>query len=262
MPDVIIGPRCNRRVTCDASTSNARSESAIAVNPLDAYNLVGSSKRFTNPATYAFSLAAYASFNGGQSWTEAAPLILQAGWAGTSDPAVAWDNLGNAYLVALPFGPGASLPLIGIAVYKSSDGGRTWGPPTLIHSSSSDDKQWAAGDINPASPYYGNVYAAWDNGSQLAFARTTDHGATWKGVGAQPVGTALANDSFAPSCRSPPMARSTSSGWRETRSNSSSQPTAGVLSPRRPSPRAASPPCRYFQAPKAGRPSQAPLSAF
>jgi hypothetical protein len=198
MPNVIIGPRCNRRVTCDASTSNARSESAIAVNPLDPYNIVGSSKRFTNPATYAFSLAAYASFDGGQAWTESPPLTLLPGWAGTSDPAVAWDNLGNAYLVALPFGPGASLPLIGIAVYKSTDGGRTWGPPTLIHASTGDDKQWAAGDINPASPHYGNVYAAWDNGSQLAFARTTDHGATWKGIGAQPAGTSLANDSFSP----------------------------------------------------------------
>lgn len=198
MSNTIIGPRCNRRVTCDTSTSNARSESAIAINPLDPYNIVGSSKRFTNPATYAFSLAAYASFDGGQSWTEAPPLALLPGWAGTSDPAVAWDNLGNAYLVALPFGPGTSLPIIGIVVYKSTDGGRTWGTPTLIHSSSGDDKQWAAGDINPASPYYGNVYAVWDNGSQLAFARTTDHGTTWKGVGAQPVGTALANDSFAP----------------------------------------------------------------
>ncbi len=198
MPPVIIGPRCNRRVTCDASPANARSESAIAVNPLDPYNIVGSSKRFTVPATYSFSLAAYASFDGGQSWTEAPPLALLPGWAGTSDPAVAWDNLGNAYLVALPFGPGASLPLIGIAVYKSTDGGRSWGPPTLIHASTGDDKQWAAGDTNPASPHYGNVYAVWDNGSQLAFARTTDHGATWHGVGAQPVGTSLAGDSFSP----------------------------------------------------------------
>jgi hypothetical protein len=196
----IIGPRCNRRVTCDASTSNARSESAIAVNPLDSYNIVASSKRFTNPSTYAFSLAAYTTFDGGQSWIEAPSLTLLAGWAGTSDPAVAWDNLGNAYLVALAFGPGASLPLIGIGVYKSTDGGRTWGAPTLIHSSTGDDKQWAAGDVNPASSHYGNVYAAWDNGSSLAFARTTDNGATWRGIGAQPAGTGLPgiSDSFGP----------------------------------------------------------------
>jgi len=202
MPTVILGPRCNRRVTCDASPSNARAESALAANPLDSYNMVGASKRFTNPATYTFSLAAYATFDGGQSWTEAAALTLPPGAVGTSDPAVAWDDAGNAYLVALPFG--ASLALIGICVYKSTDGGRSWGPPLLIHSSSGDDKQWADGDGSPTSPHKGNVYAAWDNGSSLAFARTTDHGSTWKGIKIagvdQPAGTALPgiSDSFSP----------------------------------------------------------------
>ena len=66
MPPVIIGPRCNRRVTCDASPNNARSESFIAVNPLDPYNMVASSKRFTDPAHYGFSLAAYTTFDGGE----------------------------------------------------------------------------------------------------------------------------------------------------------------------------------------------------
>jgi hypothetical protein len=96
---VLVGPRANIRVTCDASPSNDRSESALAANPLNPYNLVGSSKRFTNPQTYAFSLAAYATFDGGQSWTEASPLGLLSGWDGVSDPAVAWDDVGNAYLV-------------------------------------------------------------------------------------------------------------------------------------------------------------------
>lgn len=204
MPDVIAGPRCNRRVTCSPSPTNDRSESTLAVNPLDPYNMVGSSKRFTNPATYAFSLAAYATFDGGLSWIEAPPLALLSdpdptkAWAGVSDPAVAWDNAGNAYLVALPF-PAAGPQTVGIAIYKSSNGGRTWGAPNFIHQSTGDDKQSAAGDGNPASPFYGNVYAAWDDGSQLRFARSTDHGATWKGVGANPVGVGVAvTDSFAP----------------------------------------------------------------
>jgi hypothetical protein len=42
------------------------------------------------------------------------------------------------------------------------------------------------------------VYVAWDNGQQLAFARTTDQGATWRGFGTQPVGSSLASDSFSP----------------------------------------------------------------
>jgi hypothetical protein len=133
--------------------------------------MVGASKRFTDPATYAFSLASYATFDGGQTWTETLlPLTDTDGhtYAGTSDPAVAWDNSGNAYVVGLPFGPGLSI--IGITIYQSIDGGRTWGAPKLIHSSSGDDKQWATGDNNPASPHYGNVYAVWDDGSQMGFA--------------------------------------------------------------------------------------------
>jgi len=161
--------------------------------------MVGSSKRFNNPLTYDFTLAAYATFDGGQSWIESPPLQLQPGWAGVSDPAVAWDSAGNAYIVALPFPPPGGPETLGIAVYKSSDGGRNWGPPLFIHSSTGDDKQGAGGDNNSASPFYGNVYAVWDDGTQLRFARTTDHGLTWKGVGNGSIAnTSLANDSFSP----------------------------------------------------------------
>src|SRR5260370_10027522 len=68
MPPVLNDTRCNRRVTCDPSPSNDRSESDIAANPLNPYNMVGASKRFINPLTYAFSLAASTTFYCGQSW--------------------------------------------------------------------------------------------------------------------------------------------------------------------------------------------------
>jgi hypothetical protein len=196
---------CNTQVTFSPSPNNSRSESELEVNPLDPLNLVGSSKKFTNPATYAFTLAAYATFDGGESWLEAPPLQLlgnpdpNKAWSGISDPAIAWDNAGNCYLVALPF-PAASSPYstVGIAVYKSSDGGRTWSSPNHIHTSTRDDKQWATGDRNGGSRFFGNVYVAWDDGNNLAFARTTDQGATWRGVGSQPAGSVLATDSFSP----------------------------------------------------------------
>jgi len=199
---------CNTQVTYSPSPDNARSESELETNPLNSLNVVGASKRFINPSTYDFTLAAYASFDGGESWTEAPPLALLGDpdpnkqWAGISDPVVAWDNAGNCYLVALPFpGHGSPFETLGIAVYRSSDGGRTWSAPNFIHPNTvrTDDKQWATSDRNRGSRYYGNVYIAWDDGSNLAFARTTDRGATWKGFGTQPVGAALAFDSFAPS---------------------------------------------------------------
>lgn len=200
---------CNTQVTYSPSTANARSESELETDPRNALIVVGASKRFTNPSTYDFTLAAYASSDGGESWSEAPPLALLTSdpdpnkrWSGISDPVLAWDNVGGCYLIALPF-PGHTSPFttLGIAVYKSTDGGRTWSAPNFIHPNTTgvDDKQWAASDRNPSSPNYGNVYVAWDNGSQLAFARTRNHGATWTGAGTQPVGAPLAFDSFSPS---------------------------------------------------------------
>src|SRR5262249_36879692 len=71
--------------------------------------------------------------------------------------------------------------------------------PNLIHTSSGDDKQWAAGDTNPSSPFHGRVYTVWDDGATMRFARTKDHGASWVGVGTSTVAsTSLASDSFSP----------------------------------------------------------------
>jgi len=210
MATVIHGPRANRRVTCDTNLENARSESDIAVNPLNPYNMVGSSKRFTNITDYAFSLAAYATFDAGQTWTETIlPLTDTNGttYPSTTDPAVAFDDLGNVYIVALPW-QGESGPnkgqCIGISIYQSTDGGRTWSTPVLIHSGINDDKQAVWADTNSTSPYKGNVYAAWDDSGSMRFARTTNHGVSWKGLSIggtdQPSGTAIPgiSDSFSP----------------------------------------------------------------
>ena len=196
---------CNTQASYSPSPNNARSESELEANPLNPLNMVGASKKFSNPSTYAFSMVAYSTFDGGESWQEAPPLALLGDpdpdrvWSGVSDPAIAWDDAGNCYLAALPFpGPTSRFGTLGIAIYRSTDGGRTWSPPNFIHPGVFDDKQWATSDRNPASPFYGRVYVAWDDGASLAFARTIDRGATWRGVGAQPVGTPLAGGSFAP----------------------------------------------------------------
>jgi hypothetical protein len=197
--NISVGP--NVQVTYDGNPANDRSESSLAADPTNPARMVGSSKKFTDPADYAFTLAAYLTSDTGSTWSEAAPLTLIPGWGGISDPAVAIDSQGNAYLVALPFKPGNGSndvgDPIGIAIYRSPDG-LNWSPPNLIHTSADDDKQSAAADGNPASPHYGNVYAAWDDGHSLAFARTLDSGQNWIGVGAQPVGTTLATNSFSP----------------------------------------------------------------
>ncbi|TME42636.1 MAG: exo-alpha-sialidase, partial [Chloroflexi bacterium] len=197
--------------------------SSVAANPRNPLAMVGASKRFTDPTHYGFTLAAYFSTDGGQTWQEAPPLQLLSDpdpnktWAGTSDPVVAWDDMGNVYLVALPFPKdGGPYFTLGIAVYRSSDGGATWSPPNFIHphaagSNDADDKQ----DGTPASPRVGNVYAAWDTGQRLSFARSTDHGATWavsERARRVPDSTARSATRSRPRSRSGKMARCTSSG--------------------------------------------------
>ena len=225
MPTVIQGPRCNRRVSCSSNPAHDRSESALIINPQNPYHLVGSSKKFSNPLTYDFSLVCYYSFDGGKSWGEAPALslvptvLITSGpgknddWSGVTDPALAFDNLGNIFLFGLPFKnlPMGAFELRGMAVYKSTDGGKTWSAPNHIHNVMGDDKQWCAGDVNPASPYYGRVYGCWDAvgstgpmGGSMCFARTTDNGATWKSITVsgvdQPAGTPIPGiaNSFSP----------------------------------------------------------------
>jgi hypothetical protein len=127
------------------------------------------------------------------------------GFSQMTDPTLAWDDVGNVYLVGLGGDIGSGLPrwqtTVGIFIYKSTDGGKTWGAPYAISGTTGADKQWAAGDTDPSSPYHGNVYAVWDKTDSpagLAFAKTTDHGGSWVGAGGAPAGSLIATGSVYP----------------------------------------------------------------
>ncbi len=187
----------NVQVTYDTSPDNARSECSIAINPNNPDQIVVASKKFANIQTYDFTLAAEYSADGGQTWQASPPLALPKGSTVMTDPTLAWDDSNNVFLVGLTGYNPPGWTTIGIVIYKSSDGGQTWSVPNAIHNSSADDKQWAAGDFHPSSPYHGHVYAVWDNGS-IAFARTTDHGATWTGTSGAAAGAPIASGTLYP----------------------------------------------------------------
>lgn len=195
----------NIQVTSSVDLNNARSESVVLINPNNPQQMVAASKKFKNITNYDFTLATANSNDGGQTWSESTELALLPTWFGMSDPTLAWDDSGNVFLVALPLKEPPPHPqslTIGIAIYKSTDGGRTWGQPQLIHTSDHDDKQWAAGDANGASPHHGNVYAAWDEGGppgNMRFARSLNHGDDWKSTDDNLIkDVSLVGDSFAP----------------------------------------------------------------
>jgi hypothetical protein len=181
----------NVQVTYDTSTNNARSESSIAINPNNPNQIVAASKKFADIYTYDFTLAAEYSTDGGQTWHASPALALPAGATVMTDPTLAWDDSNNVFLVGLTGYNPPTWTTIGIVIYTSSDGGATWSAPNPIHNSPNDDKQWAAGDTSPESPFHGRVYTVWDNNC-IAFARTTDHGATWTGTSGAAAGVQIA----------------------------------------------------------------------
>ncbi len=187
----------NVQVTFDTDLNNARSESSLAINPNNLLQVVAASKKFADIHTYNFTLATEYSTDGGQTWSPSSALGLPKGATVMTDPTLAWDDSSNVFLVGLTGYNPPTWNTIGIVIYKSSDGGQTWSPPNPIHDSPGDDKQWAAGDAYPGSPFRGNVYAIWDNGG-LAFARTTDHGASWQGTAGAAAGNIISTGTVYP----------------------------------------------------------------
>jgi hypothetical protein len=180
----------NIQVTHDSSPSNARSESCVAINPNNPMQVVCASKKFSDIVHYVFTLAAAFSSDGGVTWQDAPAFPITK--TILSDPTLAWDDAGNVFLIGVSADGQTSIS--GLDAYKSADGGQNWSGPTRIHNGP-DDKEWAAGDSNPSSPFHGRIYVAWNDpgAANLHFARTKDHGTTWIGVGSKPVGTALVN---------------------------------------------------------------------
>ena len=190
-----------------SSTGNDKSESDLAVDPLNPDHLVGLSKVFWSPHDYLFNLEWYDSEDGGRTWTNGL-LPGYEGWAATTDPTLAFDAEGNLFTLVLAFNfviesngshnwsVGQTEPLhLNDAIFlsrslKGADAvGRTWQPPVTLATYNSGglgvsaDKQWVAADLY--GNHRGSVYAAWIRldgtsfSAQDVFARSTDYGATF-----------------------------------------------------------------------------------
>ena len=193
------------RATHHANLNEDRSESSIAVNPQNSDNLIGVSKLFTDIHKYKFTVGAIFTTSGGLSWQNSAPLKLLPGWEGLSDPSVFFDNNGVAYIVTEPLNfnyandpdHDASIQTDIVAtrmvLYKSTNGGASWTDPVTIDVNENNedrfDKPWAT--INRGN---GNIYVSWGY-SNLQFARSTNAGANWQGLGNQSINTLLGGGS-------------------------------------------------------------------
>ncbi len=182
-----------------SSPNQSRSESAVAINPINNSNIVAASKKFIDPQKYRFTISTSYSMDGGNTWKESTlpnPLV----WDGMTDPALSFDNIGNVFLVVEPLKFTVDdLVGMGMYIYQSRNGGQSWIDPTPLHPDDrTDDKQWIACDNAPNSPFVGNIYVAWGANSPLRFSRSEDHGQSWIGVGSSSSGSEIANETFAP----------------------------------------------------------------
>lgn len=128
------------------------------------------------------------------------------------DPTITSDDLGNSFVAHISTDYNWTTgPASGLYVHRSSDGGATWSAPVTVDTQPNasgtpdpnfrfNDRCQIRADINPASPYYNNVYLTWiqDRGwnmstpmSDIYVSVSTDGGNVFSG--AQQV-NATAND--------------------------------------------------------------------
>jgi hypothetical protein len=175
----------------------AHNETAIAVNPMDPQNLIGSANDYPSRAQDIVNdfgyLHAHVTFNGGGAWTEYPIPFNPDLYDGTSDPAVAFDADGTAYLASLAWHslPNGDSTAGDMVVAHSANRGRTWSSPVPVFTGTGT---FLGAGVVPDKEYitawgHGNAIVTWTvfyqgpGGTYISspiFASVThDRGTTW-----------------------------------------------------------------------------------
>ncbi len=193
--DPLAVTACNGGPQIGVLYRNSETEPYIAVNPIDADNMIAAwhQDRWSNGS--AQGVAGAYTFDGGATWAALnIPFTRCSGGAPgstgdyqrASDPWVSYGADGAAYYMALVSDESTSRN--GMAVSKSVDGGATWSDPVIIkdHDAMSTKARSLFHDKNsmtadPVDPDL--VYATWtlfrNETLALLFSRSTDGGETW-----------------------------------------------------------------------------------
>jgi len=181
--------------------NTAQNETTIDVNPHNPWNLVAGTNDYrvfnTRESRNDGSGWAYTTFDGGRTWknVQLPHLTFQTGATGAlsdmdsaGDPAIAFGPHNTVYYANLVFS--RLNDASGVVVSKSTDGGLTWGEPSIVHLDGVDssgnpvdtpifnDKEWITVD-----PHSGTVYVTWTSfgpsDSPIQVSHSNDGGRTW-----------------------------------------------------------------------------------
>jgi len=175
--------------------AGAEVEPFVAINPLDATNVVGVWQQDRWSSGGAQGLLTGVSFDGGRTWSPRMAAFSRCtggtpanggDYERASDPWVTFAPDGTAYQIAIAFSgenftAGSANSVL---VSRSADGGRTWSDPVTLIRDGGDffnDKEAITADPTDAR----HVYAVWDrltvSGTGPAMmSRTTDGGRAWE----------------------------------------------------------------------------------
>lgn len=161
------------RVTHDRYTAHV--QPSIAVNPRDSRNLLGTALFFhSHHGPY---VGTFASFDGGRTWRDNGPLPLPRGTDSSDVPSVAFDVHGRGFVVGTAVNA-AELDMGSdqhtcVCLWRTNDGGRTFGRPVAIVRGQAVDHPWIATASTP-----GTIYVVWRSKRPdgIAFSRSTDDG--------------------------------------------------------------------------------------
>lgn len=166
----------NIRLNSD-TTTELQNEEQVAINPTDANNMVAVWRDFR----LGYRQVAWGyTFDGGATWTDGG-LFVEPNYPYQSDPGVTADRHGNFYAIVLSF-TNTSSPN-GFYVYKSTNGGVSWGPPMEVINGVPnvfEDKEFIACDRTD-SPHADNLYVVWTRfyTTQILMRRSTNGGWLW-----------------------------------------------------------------------------------
>ena len=170
----------NIKINSDLTTQ-IQNEEQVVINPLNKDNVVAVWRDFR----YGYRRVGVGrSSDGGRTWTDVLFNNAYGSFPWHSDPGLTVDRNGNFYSVVLGVDPGGNQSEI--LVFKSTDGGSSWGIPVSAVPPSVgifEDKELMACD-RTGGPYDGNLYIAWarfySTYNQIYFVRSTNGGSSFE----------------------------------------------------------------------------------